>query len=92
MFLPNEGSCVNFVNADLIAAGLSPFNSESVAFESGKLLLRKIDSLVEHRESFAFETTLSGLNYVRRIQELQSRGYKVVLYFLKLPDEDMAML
>lgn len=53
-FIPNEGACINFVNADLIAAGLSPFNPESVAFESGKLLLKKIDRLVERRESFAF--------------------------------------
>ncbi len=67
-FLPNEGKCINFVNADLIAAGLSPFNPEKVAFESGKILLKKLDSLVEKEESFAFETTLSGKSYVRRIQ------------------------
>ncbi len=90
-FLPNEGACLNYVNADLIAEGLSPFKPESVAIESGKLLLKKIDDLVNKKESFSFESTLSGLNYVRRIKNWQDQGYKVILYFLKLPSEDMAI-
>lgn len=90
-FLPNEGACLNFVNADLIAEGLSPFKPESVAIESGKLLLKKIDDLVEKKESFSFESTLSGLNYIRRIKNWQDQGYKVILYFLKLPSEEMAV-
>ena len=56
-FLPEEASCLNYVNADLIAEGLSPFNPEGVAFEAGKLLLKKIDDLVKKKESFSFETT-----------------------------------
>jgi len=90
-FLPDEASCINFVNADLIAAGLSPFDPESVAFEAGKLLLKKIDSLIEKRECFSFETTLSGRNYLRRIKEWQDIGYEVILYFLKLPNDELAI-
>ena len=90
-FLPEEASCLNYVNADLIAEGLSPFKPESVAIESGKLLLKKLDNLVEKKESFAFETTLSGLNYIRRIKNWKSQGYEVILFFLKLPNEEMAI-
>ncbi len=90
-FLPQEASCLNYVNADLIAEGLSPFKPESVAFEAGKLLLSKIDGLVEKRESFSFESTLSGLNYIRRIEMWRKVGYEVILYFLKLPNEEMAV-
>jgi len=90
-FLPEEASCLNYVNADLIAEGLSPFKPESVAIESGKLLLRKIDNLVGKKESFAFETTLSGLSYIRRIKNWKSQGYEVILFFLKLPNEEMAI-
>ena len=90
-FLPEEGECINFVNADLIAEGLSPFNPEGVAFEAGKLLLKKLDDLTEKRESFSFETTLSGLNYVHRIKSWKESGYEVILFFLKLPHEEMAV-
>jgi len=90
-FLPDEGACLNYVNADLIAEGLSPFKPESVAFESGKLLLKKIDDLVEKKESFSFESTLSGLNYIRRIKTWRALGYETILYFLKLPSEEMAI-
>ena len=54
VFLPEEASCLNYVNADLIAEGLSPFNPEAVALEAGKLLLKKIDGLVERKESFSY--------------------------------------
>lgn len=90
-FLPEEASCLNYVNADLIAEGLSPFKPESVAIESGKLLLKKLDHLAKKKEPFAFETTLSGLSYIRRIKSWKSQGYEVVLFFLKLPNEEMAV-
>jgi predicted ABC-type ATPase len=90
-FLPNDVNCLQFLNADLIAQGLSPFKPESMAIEAGRLLLRRIDELVSKQEDFAFETTLSGLSYVRRIQEWKSAGYSVVLYFLKLPSEELAI-
>lgn len=90
-FLPAEAECLNFINADLIAEGLSPFKPESVAFKAGKLLLASIDELVSKKESFAFETTLSGLTYIHRIKEWQAVGYEVILYFLKLPDIQMSI-
>ena len=90
-FLPKEASCLNYVNADLIAEGLSPFKPESVAIEAGKLLLKKLEDIVARKELFSYETTLSGLNYLRRINAWQSQGYEVILFFLKLPTEEMAI-
>ena len=66
-FLPNEANCPIFVNADLIAAGLSPFAPELVAFKAGRLMLEEIAAHAKRGESFAFETTLSGLTYARMI-------------------------
>ena len=62
-FLPNEADCPVFVNADLIAAGLAPFSPEAVSFRAGRLMLEEIKNHVRRQESFAFETTLSGLMY-----------------------------
>ena len=90
-FLPNEGDCSNFVNADLIAAGLNPFQPERVAVQAGRLMLQMIAGYVERGESFAFETTLSGRGYARLIPRWQAEGYQVRLYFLRLPSADMAV-
>ncbi|HEU0219994.1 MAG TPA: zeta toxin family protein [Gallionella sp.] len=90
-FLPNEAHCPNFVNADLIAAGLSPFAPELAAFKAGRLMLGEIANHVKHGESFAFETTLSGLTYAQMIPAWRSLGYTVELAFLSLPDVEMAM-
>lgn len=90
-FLPNEGDCLNFVNADLIAAGLSPFAPELAAFKAGRLMLKEIAAHVKRGESFAFETTLSGLTYARMITAWRSSGYTVELAFLSLPDAEMAI-
>jgi predicted ABC-type ATPase len=90
-FLPNEADCPNFVNADLIAAGLSPFAPELAAFKAGRLMLEEIASHVRHGESFAFETTLSGLTYAQMIPVWRSFGYTVELVFLSLPDVEMAI-
>ena len=90
-FLPNEADCPNFVNADLIAAGLSPFAPELAAFKAGRLMLEEIASHVRHGESFAFETTLSGLTYAQMIPVWRSSGYTVELAFLSLPDVEMAI-
>ena len=75
-FLPAEAGCLNFINADLIARGIAPFNPESVALEAGKLFLKRMDAIVAKKESFAFETTLSGLNYIRQIQKWKKSGMK----------------
>ena len=90
-FLPNEAACLQFVNADLIAAGLSPFAPEAAALQAGRLMLTQITNHVAHRRSFALETTLSGLSYARQIPQWRSLGYAVALYFLALPDADMAV-
>ena len=83
-FLPNAGACPNFVNADLIAAGLSPFNPTVAAVQAGRLMLREIRRHFDRNESFAFETTLSGRSYARQIPIWQANGYRVELIFLKL--------
>ncbi len=90
-FLPNEANCPIFVNADLIAAGLSPFAPELAAFKAGRLMLEEIAAYVKRGESFAFETTLSGLTYSQMIPVWRDSGYKVELIFLSLPDVEMAI-
>ena len=90
-FLPEEAECLNFLNADLIARGIAPFSPEKVALEAGKLFLKRMDTIVSNKESFAFETTLSGLNYIDRIKKWKQAGYEIILYFLKLPNEEMAI-
>ncbi len=90
-FLPNEANCPIFVNADLIAAGLSPFAPELAAFKAGRLMLEEIAAHVKRGESFAFETTLSGLTYAQMIPAWRSSGYAVELAFLSLPDAEMAI-
>ncbi|VAW67682.1 hypothetical protein MNBD_GAMMA09-35 [hydrothermal vent metagenome] len=90
-FLPNEANCLHFVNADLIAAGLSPFKPEVVAIQAAKLMLKTIDEHVRKEESFVFETTLAGKSYARKIVQWQALGYHISLLFLKLPDAEMAI-
>ncbi len=90
-FLPEEAGCLNFLNADLIARGIAPFKPESVALEAGKLFLNWMDTIVSNKKSFAFETTLSGLNYIDRINGWKLAGYEIILYLLKLPSEGMAL-
>src|SRR4030067_393740 len=90
-FLPNEADCPNFVNADLIAAGLSPFVPDLAAFKAGRVMLEAIADHVRRGESFAFETTLSGLTYAQMIPVWRSSGYAVELAFLSLPDVEIAI-
>jgi len=80
--LPEVLNCREFVNADSIAAGLSPFNPESVAFEAGRIMLQRIGALMKEGVDFAFETTLSTRSYVGLVKEAQMQGYRVsLLYF-----------
>lgn len=90
-FLPNEANCPEFINADLIAAGLSPFRPEAAAVRAGRLMLAEMDERVRQRRSFAFETTLSGHVYARKITKWHSQGYHVKLIFLSLPSVDIAI-
>ncbi|MFP4106897.1 MAG: zeta toxin family protein [Phycisphaerae bacterium] len=90
-FLPAEGHCPTFINADLIAAGLSPFQPEAMAIEASRLMLERVRQMVAKREDFAVETTLAARAYLRMIQEWQSVGYQVELIFLQLPSPELAV-
>jgi predicted ABC-type ATPase len=90
-FLPREAECPIFVNADLIAAGLSPFAPGAADIRAGRLMLREIASHVRRRENFAFETTLSGRRYIREIPRWQRMGYHVKLIFLYLANIAIAI-
>lgn len=91
-FLPAEAQCPRFINADLIAAGLSPFAPEAAAIKAGRLMLSEIHDAVARGESFAFETTLAGLGYVRHIRDWRAKGYHVSLFFLRLPEPQTAIV
>ena len=91
VYLPGEMDGVRFLNADLIAAGLSPFDPDRAALRAGRLLLSLIDEAVAQRESFTVETTLSGHGYARSVREWRAAGYSVTLIFLSLPDVDTAV-
>jgi predicted ABC-type ATPase len=90
-YLLNEAHCPDFINVDLIAAGLSPFDPERMAIHAGRIMLTEIQRRVRKHESFAFETTLSGHVYARMIPGWRSSGYRVRLIYLSLPDVDMAV-
>lgn len=90
-FLPQD-DCLNFVNADLIARGLSPFKPETAAIRAGRLMLEEIERHVQRGASFAIETTLSGRAYARRIREWRENGYRVHLIFLQLESVAVAIL
>ncbi|MCC6414430.1 MAG: hypothetical protein IT582_00760 [Opitutaceae bacterium] len=84
-FLPEEVRTSEFVNADLIAAGLSPFAPDRAAFEAGRIMLSRLRELVARRASFSFETTLSGRAYVPLLKEMRAAGYHIWLDFLWIP-------
>lgn len=91
-FLPNEAHCPDFINADLIAAGLSPFRPETAAIRAGRLMLTEIAARVARNASFAFETTLSGVAYASAIPRWQAADYHVKLLFLTLPSVEIAIM
>ncbi len=90
-YLPNEADCPIFVNADLIAAGLSPFRLADAAIRAGRLMLEEIDNHARAGRTFAIETTLSGRGYVRRIRQWRADGYTVKLIFLSLATPEEAI-
>ena len=89
--LPEILNCKEFVNADEIAKGLSPFQPEKVAFESGRIMLERIDVLMNSNESFAFETTLSTKTYKQRLLQAKELGFNIKLLFFWLPSIEMAI-
>lgn len=90
-YLLKEADCPDFINVDLIAAGLSPFNPERAAIRAARVMLAEIERRVRKGESFAFETTLSGHLYARLIPRWRDAGYRVKLVFFTLPSPEMAI-
>jgi len=89
--LPEVLDCREFVNADEIARGLSPFNSESVAIEAGRLMLSRIEELLERDESFSIETTLATKSYINLVRRAQAQGYNVRVLFFWLNSPELAL-
>jgi predicted ABC-type ATPase len=88
--LPEILDCKEFINADEIAKGLSPFQPEKVAIQSGRIMLKRIDELLTSKADFAFETTLSSKSYVNTVKEAQENGYNVTLIYFWLNSVDLA--
>ena len=88
--LPEVLDCREFVNADEIARGLSPFNPEEVAIEAGRIMLQRIEYLLERRATFAIETTLATKSYRDLVLRAKNAGYRVNLLFFWLPSPQMA--
>lgn len=89
--LPDILECREFVNADEIAHGLSPFNPKDVVIEAGRLMLQRIDELLARDESFSIETTLAPRLYINLVRRAQAKGYKVTLLFFWLNSPELAM-
>lgn len=89
--LPDVLQCKEFVNADEIARGLSPFNPESMAIEAGRLMLQRIDELLKNQVSFSIETTLATKSYTRLVHRAQEQGYKVYLIYFWLSSPELAI-
>ncbi|MGB8227128.1 MAG: zeta toxin family protein [Sedimentisphaerales bacterium] len=85
-YLPQIAGCRNFVNADLIAYGFSPFDSLSAQYEAGRLFLREIYANIDKRVDFAFETTLAGRSQIGLLKKLRQDDWQIVLFFLWIPD------
>src|SRR5262249_30561029 len=90
-FLPTFAGVTQFINTDLIAAGLSPFEPGRVALAAGRLALNEIRRLASERADFAFETTLSGRTYEPMLREFREAGYSLQLYYLGLPAVNPAL-
>ncbi len=88
-FLPRYAQCLEFVNPDLIALGLSPFDATRAAVKAGRLVLERIASLSAEKRDFGFESTLAGLGYMELLKSLRSTGYRLCLYYLWTPGCDL---
>ena len=90
--LPEILNCREFVNADEIARGLSPFNPESMAIEAGRLMLKRIEELLSRDETFSIETTLAAKSYLNLVHRARSKGYRVNIVFFWLRTPELAIL
>lgn len=91
-FLPDFAHCRHFINADMIASGLSPFAPELIKVQAGRLFLKEMKHFIHQQESFGFETTLSGKSYLRLIQRLKQSGWRIELYYLWLPSIEFSAM
>lgn len=91
MFLPDYAKCPNFVNADLIAQGLAPFDPRNAAIKAGRLVLQQIHEFAGRDVDFAFETTLAGRSYVNLFKKLKAKGYALHVFFLWIPSPELAI-
>lgn len=89
-YLPKVANCNHFINADLIAAGLSPLAPEKQLLAASKLFLHEMEQHIKQKQDFAFETTLAGRSYLKLIQRLKNEGWQVELIYLALPSMEMS--
>jgi predicted ABC-type ATPase len=87
-YLPQIAQCSRFINADLIAAGLSPLAPERQLLAASRLFLKEIETSIQQQENFAFETTLSGRSYLKLIRRLRIQGWRIELIYLALPSSE----
>ena len=90
-FLPDYVKCKNFINADLIAQGLSPFSPQVAAMKAGRLVLEQIQDFVRKNVDFAFETTLAGRSYIRLLKDIKTKKYYLHLFYLWIPTPELAI-
>jgi predicted ABC-type ATPase len=90
-FLSKEMGVIHFVNPDLIASGLSPLRPELAALAAGRLFLREIERLGKSKEDFAFESTLSGLTYVRLLRRWKTAGRRIEIAYLRISSAQLAL-
>jgi predicted ABC-type ATPase len=90
-FLPHYVECLEFVNADLIASGLSPFAPERAAIRAGRIVLEQIHSLCRNQRDFGFESTLAGKTQIRMLRDLKKNGYKIHMFYLWISSVELAM-
>ena len=90
-FLPNEAECLEFVNVDLIAGGLSPFSPEKAVIRAGRIMLEQIHTLGNRGLDFGFETTLSGRTFIKLLHDLKKKGYQIHIFFLWLNSVELAL-
>jgi predicted ABC-type ATPase len=90
-FLLKDVNVIHFVNPDLIASGLSPLRPELAALAAGRLFLSEIDRLARTREDFAFESTLSGLTYMRQLKRWKAAGWRIEIVYLRISSPQLAL-
>lgn len=90
-YLSNIAGLIHFINADLIAGGISPLSPSLAALSAGRVVLRELDRLVDARAEFAFESTLSGLQYAKRIANWKRQGYLIEIVYLRLASPKLAL-